>query len=78
MPTPDAAIVEAKATVEDNQGGAHRVTSETERKRAEAQAARERLVGTVNELGTAVQDAKQRARERAVRPPRRTSPAAWA
>jgi hypothetical protein len=42
------------------------VTSETERKRAEAQAARERLVGTVNELGTAVQDAKQRLRERAV------------
>ena len=29
------------------------------------QAARERLVGTVNELGTAVQDAKRRARERA-------------
>jgi hypothetical protein len=42
------------------------VTRETERKRAEAQAARERLVGTVNELGTAVQDAKQRLRERAV------------
>jgi hypothetical protein len=42
------------------------VTSETERKRAEAQAARERLVGTVGELGTAVQDAKQRLRERAV------------
>jgi hypothetical protein len=42
------------------------MTSETERKRAEAQAARERLVGTVNELGTAVQDAKQRLRERAV------------
>jgi hypothetical protein len=42
------------------------VTSETERKRAEAQAARERLVGTVNELGGAVQDAKQRLRERAV------------
>jgi hypothetical protein len=42
------------------------VTSETERKRAEAQAARERLVGTVSELGTAVNDAKQRLRERAV------------
>jgi hypothetical protein len=42
------------------------VTSETERKRAEAQAARERLVSTVGELGTAVQDAKQRLRERAV------------
>ena len=42
------------------------MTSETERKRAEAQAARERLVGTVSELGTAVQDAKQRLRERAV------------
>jgi 5,10-methylene-tetrahydrofolate dehydrogenase/methenyl tetrahydrofolate cyclohydrolase len=42
------------------------VTSETERKRVEAQAARERLVGTVSELGTAVQDAKQRLRERAV------------
>jgi hypothetical protein len=42
------------------------VTGETERKRAEAQAARERLVGTVSELGTAVQDAKQRLRERAV------------
>ncbi|MDX6541740.1 MAG: hypothetical protein QOI71_3350 [Gaiellales bacterium] len=42
------------------------MTSETERKRAEAQAARERLVGTVGELGTAVQDAKQRLRERAV------------
>jgi hypothetical protein len=42
------------------------VTRETERKRAEAQAARERLVGTVSELGTAVQDAKQRLRERAV------------
>lgn len=42
------------------------MTGETERKRAEAQAARERLVGTVSELGTAVQDAKQRLRERAV------------
>jgi hypothetical protein len=42
------------------------LTSETERKRAEAQAARERLVGTVGELGNAVQDAKQRLRERAV------------
>ena len=42
------------------------MTSETERKRAETQAARERLVGTVSELGTAVQDAKQRLRERAV------------
>ena len=42
------------------------MTRETERKRAEAQAARERLVGTVSELGTAVQDAKQRLRERAV------------
>ena len=42
------------------------MTSETERKRVEAQAARERLVGTVSELGTAVQDAKQRLRERAV------------
>jgi hypothetical protein len=42
------------------------VTRETERKRAEARAARERLVGTVNELGTAVKDAKQRLRERAV------------
>jgi hypothetical protein len=41
--------------------------SKTERKRAEAQAARERLVGTVNELGVAVQDAKQRVRERAVK-----------
>ena len=30
--------------------------SETERKRAEAKAARERLVGTVNELGTAIQE----------------------
>ena len=39
--------------------------SETERKRAEAQAARERLVGTVNELGTAFQESKRRARERA-------------
>jgi len=39
--------------------------SETEKKRAEAQAARERLVGTVNELGTAIQDTKRRARERA-------------
>ena len=39
--------------------------SETERKRAEAKAARERLVGTVNELGTAIQDSKRRARERA-------------
>jgi hypothetical protein len=47
-------------------GGAHPVSGETERKRAEAQAARERLIGTVNELGTAVQDAKQRARERAL------------
>ncbi len=42
------------------------MTRETERKRAEAQAARKRLVGTVGELGTAVQDAKQRLRERAV------------
>jgi hypothetical protein len=42
------------------------MTSETERKRAEAVAARERLVNTVGELGTAVQDAKQRLRERAV------------
>jgi hypothetical protein len=42
------------------------MNKETERKRAEAQAARERLVGTVGELGTAVQDAKQRLRERAV------------
>jgi hypothetical protein len=42
------------------------MTSETERKRAEAVAARERLVTTVGELGTAVQDAKQRLRERAV------------
>ena len=42
------------------------MTSETEQKRAEARAARERLVGTVNELGSAVQDAKQRLRERAV------------
>ena len=42
------------------------MTSETERKRLEAQAARARLVGTVGELGTAVQDAKQRLRERAV------------
>jgi hypothetical protein len=41
------------------------VSGETEQKRAEAQAARERLIGTVNELGIAVQDAKQRARERA-------------
>jgi hypothetical protein len=41
------------------------VTSETERKRAEAQAARERLVSTVGELGTAVQEAKERLRERA-------------
>jgi hypothetical protein len=41
------------------------VSRETERKRAEAQAARERLVGTVNELGSAVQDAKRRAKERA-------------
>jgi hypothetical protein len=41
------------------------VTSETERKRAEAQAARERLIGTVNELGSAIQDTKQRARQRA-------------
>jgi hypothetical protein len=41
------------------------VSGETARKRAEAKAARERLVGTVNELGTAVQDAKQRAKERA-------------
>ena len=40
------------------------MTSETERKRAEAQAARERLVNTVGELGNAVQDAKERARER--------------
>jgi hypothetical protein len=40
------------------------VTSETERKRQEAQAARERLVGTVGELGVAVQDAKQRLVER--------------
>jgi hypothetical protein len=39
--------------------------SETERKRAEAKAARERLVGTVNELGSAIQDSKRRARERA-------------
>ena len=42
------------------------MTRETERKRAEAQAARERLVGTIGELGSAVQDAKQRLRERAV------------
>ena len=42
------------------------MSGETERKRAEAQAARQRLVGTVSELGTAVQDAKQRLRERAV------------
>ena len=42
------------------------MTSQTERKRAEAQAARERLIGTVNELVTAVKDAKQRAKERAV------------
>ena len=41
------------------------MTSETERKRAEAQAARERLVGTVGELGTALQEAKERLRERA-------------
>lgn len=41
------------------------MTSETERKRAEAQAARERLVSTVGELGTAVQEAKERLRERA-------------
>jgi hypothetical protein len=41
------------------------VSRETERKRAEAQAARERLVGTVNELGSAVQDAKRRAKQRA-------------
>ena len=40
------------------------MTSETERKRVEAQAARERLVGTVSELGVAVQDAKQRLVER--------------
>ena len=39
--------------------------SETERKRAEAKAARERLVGTVNELGSAIQDSTRRARERA-------------
>ena len=39
--------------------------SETERKRAEAQAARERLVGTVNDLGAAIQESKRRARERA-------------
>jgi hypothetical protein len=42
------------------------MSGETERKRAEAVAARERLVNTVGELGTAVQDAKQRLRERAV------------
>jgi hypothetical protein len=42
------------------------MSGETERKRAEAVAARERLVSTVGELGTAVQDAKQRLRERAV------------
>jgi len=41
------------------------MSRETEQKRAEARAARERLVGTVNELGTAVQDAKRRTRERA-------------
>ena len=40
------------------------MTSETERKRQEAQAARERLVGTVGELGVAVQDAKARLVER--------------
>ena len=40
------------------------MTSETERKRREAQAARERLVGTVGELGVAVQDAKARLVER--------------
>ena len=39
--------------------------SETERKRAEAQAARERLVSTVNEIGGAIQDTKRRAIERA-------------
>ena len=42
------------------------MSGETERKRAEAVAARDRLVNTVGELGTAVQDAKQRLRERAV------------
>jgi hypothetical protein len=42
------------------------MSGETEKKRAEAVAARERLVNTVGELGTAVQDAKQRLRERAV------------
>jgi hypothetical protein len=42
------------------------MSGETERKRAEAVAARERLVSTVGELGTAVKDAKQRLRERAV------------
>jgi 5,10-methylene-tetrahydrofolate dehydrogenase/methenyl tetrahydrofolate cyclohydrolase len=41
------------------------MTSETERKRVEAQAARKRLVGTVGELGVAVQDAKQRMVDRA-------------
>ena len=40
------------------------MTSETERKRREAQAARERLVGTVGELGVAVKDAKARLVER--------------
>ena len=41
------------------------MTTETERKRVEAQAARKRLVGTVGELGVAVQDAKQRMVDRA-------------
>lgn len=39
--------------------------SETARKRAEAQAARERLTGTVNELGVAIQETKARAKARA-------------
>ena len=55
-----------------HQGGAHRVTSETERKRAEAQAARERLVGTVERArhrrpGREAAAARARSGRRAVR-----------
>ena len=53
------------------------MTSETERKRAEAQAARERLVGTVSELGTAVKTPSSGCAS-ARWPPCRTWPAVWA
>ena len=41
------------------------MSKETERKRAEATAPSEPLIGTVTERGPAVQDARRRARDRA-------------